>query len=504
MIVFTLIFAVSLAACSGKSAPSSSEEEPAPAPVPETETLVISNMDGYEQAGFTELHFTADKDLTLTRNDVSKSRGVEWTVYVLDEKFEDSYRYIPQAYERSVNGNGTVSVKAGQYLYVGCSENVFTKDPGDLTEGAEYIISYEKMPDEGLPIEPWNQTVIITNKDGFDQAGFVEIPFDTDKELIFVRNEESRNAYIEWTVYVMDEKFTDSFRYIPQAATPVLTGDGDVSVKAGQYVYIGCSENAFTKDRVELTDGARYSFSFEKLPGEKAPFSPVTETIVISNENGYDQAGFTELHFNKGAAVTFTESEESRNGSVEWNVYVMDEKFTDSFRYIPQAASPILTGSGTATVRPGQYVYVGCSENAFTKDLSLLTEGASYSLSFEKMPYEGSLIGPVVRTVVISNSDGYSDAGFVEVRFDRDTVVTFSANDASGNGGVVWSVYVMNDKFEDGYRYIPQAASAALKGDGTLSVKAGQYVYIGCSENANTTDKANLTDGAAYSYSYEE
>ena len=118
MIVFTLILAVSLAACSGKSAPSSSEEEPAPAPVPETETLVISNMDGYEQAGFTELHFTADKDLTLTRNDVSKSRGVEWTAYVLDEKFEDSYRYIPQAYERSVNGNGTVSVKAGQYLYI--------------------------------------------------------------------------------------------------------------------------------------------------------------------------------------------------------------------------------------------------------------------------------------------------------------------------------------------------------------------------------------------------
>ncbi len=64
---------------------------------------------------------------------------------------------------------------------------------------------------------------------------------------------------VEWTVYVLTEEFTDSLRYLPQAYEPALTGEGDLDLNAGEYVYVQCSANGFTG--VEAPEGCSYSFS---------------------------------------------------------------------------------------------------------------------------------------------------------------------------------------------------------------------------------------------------
>ena len=68
-------------------------------------------------------------------------------------------------------------------------------------------------------------------------------------KFIYRHNFTAENSEaVEWSVYVFDEAFDDGFRYISQAAEPVLVGDGTVSVEAGQFVYIYCSVNEFTAD----------------------------------------------------------------------------------------------------------------------------------------------------------------------------------------------------------------------------------------------------------------
>ena len=84
--------------------------------------------DGVEEA--TELTFTAED-----------SENVEWSVYVFDEAFDDGFRYISQAVEPALVGDGTISVEAGQFVYIYCSVNEFTADAPD--ENAKLNVTAE-------------------------------------------------------------------------------------------------------------------------------------------------------------------------------------------------------------------------------------------------------------------------------------------------------------------------------------------------------------------------
>ena len=87
----------------------------------------------------------------------------------------------------------------------------------------------------------------INAKDCFMEAGYIEYIAGAEKDCDITFAAENSEA-VEWSVYVFDEAFADGFRYISQAAEPVLVGDGTVSVKAGQFVYVHCSVNEFTAD----------------------------------------------------------------------------------------------------------------------------------------------------------------------------------------------------------------------------------------------------------------
>ena len=134
--------------------------------------------------------------------------------------------------------------------------------------------SEEATPDPEESIEPASGTddeseqdweegftgekLTFTNEDGFDNAGFVEIPVKIAARYYFKANEASKNGNVTWTVYVTDEMFDGSYRYIPQTVeAAVLEDDEYLDLAAGKYIYLYCSENSFTLgSRTDMTEGA--------------------------------------------------------------------------------------------------------------------------------------------------------------------------------------------------------------------------------------------------------
>lgn len=66
----------------------------------------------------------------------TNSQGVTWEVYVLDQEFQDAERYIPQAYEKALEGNGVIRIEEGKWIYVYCSCNEWTG--AQAPEGSAY------------------------------------------------------------------------------------------------------------------------------------------------------------------------------------------------------------------------------------------------------------------------------------------------------------------------------------------------------------------------------
>ena len=87
----------------------------------------------------------------------------------------------------------------------------------------------------------------IEAKNCYTDAGFVAFIAGAESSVTYTFTAEN-SADVQWWVYVLDEAFDDGFRYIKQVAEPTLVGDGDVTVNAGQYVYVYCSANEFTVD----------------------------------------------------------------------------------------------------------------------------------------------------------------------------------------------------------------------------------------------------------------
>ena len=100
-----------------------------------SEPFVISGSEGFDNAGFT----TYINDTTATYSFTSSSEDVTWSIYVLDEVFEAAPRYIVQAYDPALEGDGTLEIEAGKYIYIQCSVNGFTADePTEETLSIDY------------------------------------------------------------------------------------------------------------------------------------------------------------------------------------------------------------------------------------------------------------------------------------------------------------------------------------------------------------------------------
>jgi len=98
------------------------------------------------------------------------------------------------------------------------------------------------------------------------------------------------------------------------------------------------------------------------------------DTYVVRSEDGFYEYGFTCFIANSNSE--YTVDFDTDGGAVEWKVYLLDDKFPDANRYLPQEYEPALTQSGKLKVTKGQYVYVQCSVSSYS----------------EEKPYEGATV----------------------------------------------------------------------------------------------------------------
>lgn len=137
---------------------------------PEVKNEIVDIMaaDLYEGYGFYHTQCLSTGTYSFT---ASNSENVEWIVYVLDEEFNDAERFIGQAYDSKLVGNGTIEINQGQWLYVYCSCNVWTMV--EAPEGCKF--TYEIMPasDNGnggvvtITKNPTSETIAIGGKTWF-------------------------------------------------------------------------------------------------------------------------------------------------------------------------------------------------------------------------------------------------------------------------------------------------------------------------------------------------
>lgn len=85
--------------------------------------VLVFASDFYDRYGFA--HRRCDRSGTYRFTPVN-SDGVIWEVYILDAEFNDAERFIPQAYPLALEGEGTLQVNEGDWIYVYCPCNTWT------------------------------------------------------------------------------------------------------------------------------------------------------------------------------------------------------------------------------------------------------------------------------------------------------------------------------------------------------------------------------------------
>ena len=108
-----------------------------------SEPFVITAKDGFDNFGVTELLCDATETYSFT----ASNEDTTWKVFVLDEKFADGARYLPQAEQPALEGNGTLKIEEGKYIYILCSESSFS---GETASDATLSINYASADDEDV------------------------------------------------------------------------------------------------------------------------------------------------------------------------------------------------------------------------------------------------------------------------------------------------------------------------------------------------------------------
>lgn len=113
---------------------------------PTKDAVVIESQDCFDTAYLfrpTEsgtYHFCAQTADSFVGDDVEyASNTISWTIYVLDEEFEDGWRFLSQAYHpaaASLSSSTDLPLTAGQYVYCVCDLNGFTSSPAADGAGA--------------------------------------------------------------------------------------------------------------------------------------------------------------------------------------------------------------------------------------------------------------------------------------------------------------------------------------------------------------------------------
>ncbi|GEM_PF-1811451 len=189
---------------------------------------------------------------------------------------------------------------------------------GDVT--VEPIFeSGESDPTLGYtPIVINNEHFVVTAKDGFDNAGVSVYVCDTSADYAFRCDEDEAT----WSVYILDAPFEDAARYLGQAYTPDLVGNGILNIKKGRFVYIACDKNAFSCDEAPDTEldifyPGELSGTYQDSYSERA-----SADVIEDIEEDGDSELYVKIHWGSSAteaSVWEMECEKGTDGKYRYD-----------------------------------------------------------------------------------------------------------------------------------------------------------------------------------------
>lgn len=122
------------------------------------------------------------------------------------------------------------------------------------------------------------------------------------------------------------------------------------------------------------------------------------------------------------------------------------------------------------------------------------TAGTAPNATAETTPYRGTaqtyqfpecdMEPPLMGSGSYEIKDSW-DTGFYVMQLEE-TGMFFAY---TSNPDITLEIYVLDEEFQDGLRYIPQAYEPAAIDDAIISVDEGQWIYIYCSDNSYTTSE---------------
>ena len=237
----------------------------------------IFHMGSVDNVTKAKVVFSGEDDCTITwdspaRTETLKYKGVKafkagvWAVVEDGEEvgyytftddmkqcsYETKKSGVPFDYEISGDSYifhmGSVdNITKAKVVFSGEDECKITWDDPARTETLKYKGAVEDENDSELDAAPLvinSEPYTVTAKDGFNNAGVTELKCDATEEYTF----KAVSGDATWQIFILDKRFEDGARYLVQAEKPALTGDGELDIKAGQYIYVVCSESSFTAD----------------------------------------------------------------------------------------------------------------------------------------------------------------------------------------------------------------------------------------------------------------
>lgn len=213
--------------------------------------------------------------------------------------------------------------------------------------------SEKKVADPDAPYLIINsEPVIITSKDGFNNAGVTSFLCDATATYVFKSNSD-----VDWDVFILDEKFEDGARYLSQAHTPMLEGDGVLNIEEGKYIYIKCEENAFTAD---APSDAQLEINYaEGLSGIYQDSTSQRATAVVMEEGNTVKI---DIHWGNSATDAYTwEMSCTKDGDrLSYSDCEKEHVVTESGEEDDETVYE--NGEGFFTVKDGKILWDGAAE----------------------------------------------------------------------------------------------------------------------------------------------
>lgn len=196
--------------------------------------------------------------------------------------------------------------------------------------------------------------------------------------------------------------------------------------------------------------------------------------LVLDASDAYE--GAYSFMADKTGIYTFQAENAEGYQDISWSIYVLPEKFDDGLRYLKQAYDPeVVVADGSAeacNIEAGKYIYCECSLNVFTDDKVIGAGTLAAFVSEIEVPEKPSDTTQPENTWQVDTAD-YCDSGWYVFTVPQDGICTVSTTSAQAE----WSFYVLDEEFDEAFRYLSQAYESVLTGDGSFEVAAGQYVY---------------------------